>query len=588
MDAAGGPSGVQDALNQKLAPQGISLQGPAFGAGQDSLMQPQQKQPYGYLNGTCGTPTYGYASGTTGGLTINDPKKLTDQLQQQLAPPAPTTGLLPQQQGATAATPTARLATRVDPIADAVKGMKSATSAKFASSPAPAAIAPVSDTLTLPSANPAPTTPAPATQAPAPAAPAAIQPVAPAPQTNYVQQQLANPINQALRQDTMQQIQKQQGANDIIQGQKLAEAGVDPNSAAGRTAMMEQQVAREDTTGQAVADLNKQAMSTMKSDAVNTANAQIAAGDYEGANKTLASVGQAPIDFTQVKSHEAQGNDNAIADYFDGLAKAATANGDDTTAQAMTKLSSQYRTKGFQAVMGADFDPGIVTKALDDIEAGSKTPEATALHQTADTVHSFFANDPAGQSALATVIDAPELQGVLSSATSGDAASAHELGDVLRAVYNQENLGLNPENPLSQHDVDILEKYGLTSTAAQRAGTATVNLGDDIGGSVQNEKRHAGVSGNFQYSQTLKNAKDTNTPVTYNGKQYKVVKTYDGLPGAGRKSYVEYVLVSPDGDIKMMTTRYGTLQVDTSQTTGLAAYNRQKDTLVSQAWGETA
>jgi hypothetical protein len=286
VQAAGGPQGVQQAINEKIAPRGIMLGGQPKAVGED---MPPQGQQAGYsTRGICGYSSVTIPDGPVL-PTTNEWKMLLLPKEKLSTVSKPATGIFAAPTGISAAPTSTQSAPAVPQI-------------QQQSAPQPTPATPPSTNLT-----PAQT---------APAVRGIVQPNA-----NYAQQQLQNPFYSSIRQDAMEAMQKQRAAQNIVQNQQLAEAGISPTSTIGRVGAAEQGVAAEQAAGQAVQGINTQAMQNIRQDAVNSANAKIAAGDYAGANQDLANIGQPTIDFSKVEDAKRSENIFATAKGLEEIAQ---------------------------------------------------------------------------------------------------------------------------------------------------------------------------------------------------------------------------------------------------------------------------
>ena len=521
VQAAGGPQGVQQAINEKIAPRGIMLGGQPKAVGED---MPPQGQQAGYsTRGICG-----YSSVTIpGGPVLPTTKPATGIFAAPTGIFAAPTGISAAPTGISAAPTSTQSAPAVPQI-------------QQQSAPQPTPATPPSTNLT-----PAQT---------APAVRGIVQPNA-----NYAQQQLQNPFYSSIRQDAMEAMQKQRAAQNIVQNQQLAEAGISPTSTIGRVGAAEQGVAAEQAAGQAVQGINTQAMQNIRQDAVNSANAKIAAGDYAGANQDLANIGQPTIDFSKLEDAKRSENLIGMANGLTEIAKNMDPN--DPHTKTLLAEAGKYQLQAYKLIGGTDFDMTALNKAFDDISSGNETsPEATALYgHVLPTVLNYFTQDTKGQAALDDIKASPTASKVVTDAMNGDEAAATEFGRIARAQFN---LGAGGSEALDPADEAILKKYGLYRTTSDMTTGNKIELTySDLSGNAHKQTRK-GMFNDYYNVPQLDEAYDNKKKVLYNGVEYDVIeRIHLQSVRVGRWQHVDYQLRASDGSKIYVTTKDGVTEV---------------------------
>jgi hypothetical protein len=545
VQAAGGPQGVQQAINEKIAPRGIMLGGQPKAVGED---MPPQGQQAGYsTRGICG-----YSSVTIPGgpvlPTTNEPQK-EPSIAIPGGPTMPGNPIIPRTIKMTAPT----LSTVSKPATGIFAAPTGISAAPTSTQSAPA----VPQIQQQSAPQPTPATPPSTNLTPAQTAPAVrgiVQPNA-----NYAQQQLQNPFYSSIRQDAMEAMQKQRAAQNIVQNQQLAEAGISPTSTIGRVGAAEQGVAAEQAAGQAVQGINTQAMQNIRQDAVNSANAKIAAGDYAGANQDLANIGQPTIDFSKVEDAKRSENLIGMANRLTEIAKNMDPN--DPHTKTLLAEAGKYQLQAYKLIGGTDFDMTALNKAFDDISSGNETsPEATALYgHVLPTVLNYFTQDTKGQAALDDIKASPTASKVVTDAMNGDEAAATEFGRIARAQFN---LGAGGSEALDPADEAILKKYGLYRTTSDMTTGNKIELThSDLSGNAHKQTRK-GMFNDYYNVPQLDEAYDNKKKVLYNGVEYDVIeRIHLQSVGVGGWQHVDYQLRASDGSKIYVTTKDGVTEV---------------------------
>jgi hypothetical protein len=527
--AAGGPQGVQQAINQRIAPRGITLGGNPKLVGED--FAPQGAQPAGYSSECMARGVRGYSSvpvyrDPLGGVPQTYSLSGNGSAQTTTQPQAATSA---NQTGITSNSPT---------------GISSA---------------PAATGITIPKAT------QPAAQT---ATAISIQPASNAtrgivkPQTNYVENQLSNPFYTNVRQNTMEEMQKQRAAQNVLQNQQLAEAGISPTSAIGRVGIAEQNVAAENAAGQAIEGINEQAMQNVHEDALNSANAMIQAGDYAGANQILSNVGSPTIDFSKVEDAKRSENLIGIATSLEDVAK-NMAPGE--TRNAILKQAAQSRLHAYQLVGGTDYDLGAIQSAFDQYGSGDvESPEVKELFgHVIPTVIDYFSNSQEGVSAMKDIKLSPKALAVVQAAMNGDEDAAETFGAIAGAIYNRNTIG---SEGLGESDTQILKDYDLYRTTNQLTGADRIELADDELVGKADKLKRKGVRNDIFQLDKLEVAYANKKKVMIDGIEYTITNrkkhedTPRGVLGIGAEwRYTTYTLEAPDGNKKTISTKNGVI-----------------------------
>lgn len=587
VQAAGGPQGVQQAINERTAPRGISMGGQPKAVGEDAA---PQDQPAGYSScGVRGYSTDWWKVGRTvlnpASLLIPSPKKIKGINTSTVFNPAnpspsvtsPSNNSPETDIGVIGGGPTGESLTTIPSngngvlnsiIPSAKTTSDDGVSVRTTSTDKPSTVAPtVKPGINIPGISQIkptvtnPTTAQSSNQVPA------YQPTAGTkgivdPNKNYVQQQLENPFYAGLRQDAMEAMQKQQAAQGIVQNQRMAEAGIDSGSTIGRVGAAELAVGAEQAAGQAVSELNKDAMANIRSDAKAAATAAITAGDYEKANQLLADTGNPTIDFSKVDAAKRSENNLEAAKGLEELAKSLDPN--DPMVQTLLGQSGKLRVQAYSLVGNTDFDPEAVLKGLDDLGKGvTDSPEATALYtHVLEPIKTYFTEDSQGQSDMelikaSTTADADGMTAsdIVKKAMEGDEAAQKRFGAISRALFNNT---YGSSTNINDYDRAILDTYGLYQNDRKKAGLNPSVLElefADLSGAVAERRKPKGrgTHNDYWYLPKLEQALTEEKPISYDGVKYTVTgkrRKDDSASG----TYFDYYLLGENGDERTITT----------------------------------
>jgi len=500
-DAVGGREGMVEALNSKLKPKGLALKLNRPPVGEETTEQQMAQgtmDVQGYARGTAQLmpqPTY-YPGGITTDLNTNNLNQNMPYNQKRVQQQTFSQGTMGicykgrkgyqvgtmgisrtaiPQSASVPGTTAIPLTSSTAPTSSTFDWTANSTSFSLPGIPKPPAPIPLSNaintnpttTATTAAATPATTT---NTTGAAPAVSNATQGIG-----FQVQPITSSAYFKTQEQSAREALQKQGGVAAMQSAENLAQQGIGQQSAASKTAAAEQAAGTQSNIAGMETQLAQTAQAQQQADVQNTINLAMQTGDWGSVNAALTSVGQQPINFTNLENARQQGNLMGVSNDMLSIAQQmSTSNipGAGALAETLSQQAMTLRTQAYSTVAGVNYDPTTINQAASQLAQGSyASPEAQAITNVVYPVIESFANtDPAASRFYngmeGTVAGATLLQ----QAQAGNSNAVSQLGTLTTLAYY---MVYAPES-LTASDIATLQQYGgytdYTSTPSAEVG----------------------------------------------------------------------------------------------------------------------
>jgi hypothetical protein len=257
-------------------------------------------------------------------------------------------------------------------------------------------------------------------------------------------------------------LQKQNAVQNATLAQNQAQAGVAPTSAQARTAAAEQTATQGSQIAATQSQIAQNAQAQIQQQMNQSMQLAYQSGDWGAVNKVLTQSGAPPVDFTNLENQRKAGNLGAMSQTLLTLSQSIT--GTDTASVA-TKAALAQEATGMistqaKTLLGSQFDPGQMSAAIANIEAGQTTdPVTQAFVQHVATVPAQWAtNTVAGSGFTDGLQNTPAGQQLMSRAEAGDTQAIQTLAHLTTlAMTNFYNQGTG----LSSANQALLNQYGV-------------------------------------------------------------------------------------------------------------------------------
>ena len=241
-----------------------------------------------------------------------------------------------------------------------------------------------------------------------------------------------------------------------------AQAGVDQNSAQGRTAAAELASSQGSQMASTQSQIAQNAQAQIQTQLNQAMQLAYQSGDWGSVNKILTSTGAPAIDFSNLENQRQAGNLGAMAQSLFNLSQSIT--GTDATSVATKAALAQEATGliGTQAktLLGSQFDSNQLSTAIANIQAGQTSDPVTQafIDHVATVPAQWATNTIAGSGFTDSLENGSAGATLLTQAENGDAGAVQTLAHLTTlAMSNFYNQGAG----LSASDKALLQQYGV-------------------------------------------------------------------------------------------------------------------------------